>query len=154
MDAAEKKGASAGRRSSSFITGDKSRFHSNPSLGGLADGSISEIAFLQQLSFSVELRKRIVMKPELVAEYDRLLSQTQEMLALYREKQWVSILEGWRDELTSAAPDVDLRQHADRTARALGGMESIGEVALARHDEAFTKLLDALYATCTQIRNA
>jgi hypothetical protein len=93
------------------------------------------------------------MRPELVGEYHRLLSQTQEMLAIHREKRWVSILQSWRDELTSTPTAVDLRQHAERTARALGGMESIGEVALASQDESFKKLLDALYATCTQIRN-
>jgi hypothetical protein len=62
-------------------------------------------------------------------------------------------LQKWRDELTNAVPTVDLRKHAERTARALGGMESIGEIALASQDEAFIRLLDKLYATCRQIRN-
>jgi hypothetical protein len=93
------------------------------------------------------------MKPELVAEYVRLLSKTQEMLDLHREKQWVSVLQEWRDELTNPTPKPDLKRHAERTARALGGMESIGEVALASQDDAFMKLLDTLYATCLKIRN-
>jgi hypothetical protein len=93
------------------------------------------------------------MSPELVSEYLRLLSQTQEMLALHREKQWVSVLQEWRDELTNTTPTADLNRHAERTARALAGMESIGEVALASQDDAFTRLLDALYATCLRIRN-
>ena len=92
------------------------------------------------------------MSLELVAEYHRLLSQTEEMLALHNEKQWVWVLQRWRGELTSATPDFDLRQHAVRTARALGGIGSISEIALVSQDEPFTKLLVALYATCRQIR--
>jgi len=41
-----------------------------------------------------------------------------------------------------------------RTARALGGIGSISEIALVSQDVAFTRLLDALYATCRQIRNS
>ena len=74
------------------------------------------------------------------------------MLALHNEKQWVEALQKWRGELTSATPDFDLRQHAVRTARALGGIGSISEIALISQDEAFTKLLAALYATCREIR--
>lgn len=58
----------------------------------------------------------------------------------------------WRRELTSATPNVDLKQHAVRTARALGGLDSIAEVALLSEDQSFTKLLEALYATCRRIR--
>jgi hypothetical protein len=94
------------------------------------------------------------MSPELFAEYLRLLSQTQEMLAVHGGKQWIGVLQKWRDELTNTMPTVDLQRHAERTARALGGMESIGEVALASQNDAFKKLLDALYATCLKIRNA
>jgi hypothetical protein len=93
------------------------------------------------------------MNTELVAEYHRLLSLTQEMLALHREQQWVSVLERWRGEVTGTTPNVDLRQHAVRTARAMGGWGSLSEIALVSQNEAFTKLLDALYATCRQIRN-
>jgi hypothetical protein len=64
------------------------------------------------------------------------------------------VLQRWRGELTRATPDFDLRQHAVRTARALGGIGSISQIALVRQDQAFTKLLDALYATCRQIRNS
>jgi len=116
-----------------------------------------------------------VTSPDLVAEYRRLLSQTEEMLALHNEKQWVGVLQRWRSELTSAIPDFDLRQHAVRTARALGGLESISHIALVigihsatecvlqaesplnaptAQNVAFTTLLDALYATCRQIRNS
>jgi hypothetical protein len=93
-----------------------------------------------------------VLSPELVAEYHLLLSQTQELLAFRHEKQWVSMLQSWRRELTSVTADADLRRHAVRTARALGGIGSISEIALAGGDESFTKLLEALYATCRQIR--
>jgi hypothetical protein len=74
------------------------------------------------------------------------------MLSFHREKQWVSVLQRWRSELTSATLDFELRQHAVRTARALGGNGSISVIALVSQDDAFTKLLDALYATCRQIR--
>jgi hypothetical protein len=90
----------------------------------------------------------------LVAEYHRLLSQTEEMLALHREKQWVSVFQRWRSDLRSDMPDADLKRHAVRTARAMGGIGSISVIALFSQDDSFTKLLDALYATCRQIRNA
>jgi hypothetical protein len=94
-----------------------------------------------------------VISPELVAEYRRLMSQTQDTLALYHQNEWVAGLQKWRDELTSAMPTVDLRKHAERKARALGGMESIGEIALSCQDSAFGELLDKLYATCRRIQN-
>jgi len=95
-----------------------------------------------------------VIIPELVAEYRRLLFQTEKMLVRHNEKKWVGILQRWHCELTSATEDFDLRQHAVRTARALGGIGSISEIALVSQDVAFTRLLDALYATCRQIRNS
>jgi len=76
------------------------------------------------------------------------------MLARHLAKQWVSVLQAWRAELTDSTPEADLKRHAERTARALGGMESIGEVALSSQDDEFKKVLDALYATCLKIRNS
>ena len=96
----------------------------------------------------------IVMRPELIAEYHRLLSQTQEMLALHREERWVSVFQSWRSELRSDMPDADLRRHAVRTTRVMGGTGSISVIALFSRDDSFTKLLEALYASCRQIRNA
>ena len=93
------------------------------------------------------------MSLDLLAEYHQLLYQTEEMLALHNEEQWVNLLQGWRGELASNRTDFDLRKHAVRTARALGGIGSISQIALLSEDEPFTKLLDALYAACKQIRN-
>ena len=99
----------------------------------------------------MQVLKIIVISPGLVAEYRRLLSQTEEMLRLHNEKQWVGVLQRWRCELTSET-NFDLRQHAVRTARALGGIGSMSEIALLSQDAAFIKLLDTLYATCREIR--
>jgi uncharacterized membrane protein YccC len=93
-----------------------------------------------------------VLSPELVAEYHRLLFQTQEMLARYGEKEWATVFQRWRGELANATLNVDLRKHAVRTARAMGGLGSISQIAVVSQDETFTKLLEALYATCRQIR--
>jgi hypothetical protein len=76
------------------------------------------------------------------------------MLALHHQKQRVSVFQRWRSELVRAIPEADLKQHAVRTARAMGGLGSISEIALFSQDDSFTHLLDALYATCKQIRNA
>jgi hypothetical protein len=88
----------------------------------------------------------------LLAEYDRLLSRTQELLALHHEEQWVSLLERWRSEWTNAPQHVQLRPQVVRTARALGGIGSISEIALVKKDQALTKVLDDLYECCRQIR--
>jgi len=40
--------------------------------------------------------------------------QTKEILALYGGKQWVGVLQEWRDELTNAMPTADLKRHAER----------------------------------------
>jgi len=90
---------------------------------------------------------------DLLAEYHRLLYQTEEKLVFHNEKQWVNVLRRWHGELTSANSYVDLKQHAVRTARALGGIGSVSEIALIRQDEPFTEVLHGLYATCSQIRN-
>jgi len=91
------------------------------------------------------------VNPELVAEYHRLLSQAQQMLAHHREEQWVSVLQKRRDELTSGAQTSDLRQHVVQTARSLGGLDSMSLIAVLKRDDAFTQVLDALYATCREI---
>ena len=91
------------------------------------------------------------MNFDLLREYHRLLCNTEEMLTLHNQKQWVNVLQEWRGELTSTMTDLDLRQHAVRTARALGGIGSISEIALLGRDEPFKKLLDALYESCSQI---
>jgi hypothetical protein len=79
------------------------------------------------------------MSPELLAEYYELLRQTQDMLTRHRAKQWATVLQEWRAELTDSTRKADLQRHLERTARALGGMESIGEVALSRHDNDFKR---------------
>jgi hypothetical protein len=65
--------------------------------------------------------------PDLISEYDdELLVKIQEFI---RDSRWVSVLQSWREELKGPLGKGQLGAHAKRTARALGGMESIGEIA-------------------------
>jgi len=89
------------------------------------------------------------MSPELAAEYRNLLSQIQQKI---HDHGWVRVLQQWLDELKTINSTADWKRHAERTARALGGMESIGEIALASQDEALLNLVDRLYAACKGIR--
>jgi hypothetical protein len=41
-----------------------------------------------------------------------------------------------------------VKLHAARTATSLAGMESIGEIALARHAQELLSFVESLYATC------
>ena len=51
------------------------------------------------------------------------------------QERWVFALQAWREELIGNVSNAGLNEHAKRTAGALGGMESIGEIALADRDE-------------------
>jgi hypothetical protein len=89
--------------------------------------------------------------PNLISEYSELLKQVQGILEARHHDAWISALRTWREELAVDIDQATLRAHAERTARALGGMESIGEIALASRDTRFLKLVDSLYAKCKQI---
>jgi hypothetical protein len=58
------------------------------------------------------------------------------------------------DELTTIDSAAEWKRHAERTGSALGGMESIVEIALASEDASLLNLVDRLYAACKQIREA
>jgi len=73
------------------------------------------------------------------------------MLSARHREKWAATLNTWRAELRNDSSRAELQSHAARTARALGGMESIGEIALGDGDKEFLKLVEALYATCKQI---
>jgi hypothetical protein len=59
------------------------------------------------------------------------------MLVVRHQEKWVAPLNIWRSELKNGPSPSELRSHAERTARALGGMESIGEIALGDNDQEF-----------------
>jgi hypothetical protein len=89
--------------------------------------------------------------PNLVAEYDCLLAEIQKAMEARHHDQWVLALQAWRQELIGNISNVALNEHAKRTARALGGMESIGEIGLADRDERLLKLVEELFAKCKKI---
>lgn len=89
------------------------------------------------------------MSQELAAQYRNLLAETQQKL---HDGAWATVLQRWQNELKSIDAEADWKRHAERTARALGGMESIGEIALASQDASLLNLVDRLYAVCKQIR--
>jgi hypothetical protein len=88
---------------------------------------------------------------ELVAEYDGLLREVRKAMVDRHQETWASTLQAWGEELNPAISTSALREHAKRTARALGGMESIGEIAQTSHDEQLLKLVEALFAKCKAI---
>jgi hypothetical protein len=88
------------------------------------------------------------MEIPLISDYDRLLEKTQEALNTRHCDAWVAVLRGWRAELKSIDSETGLRSHASRTARALGGMGLIGDIALAERDADFLKLVDDLHTKC------
>lgn len=92
--------------------------------------------------------------PNLVREYNVLLGDVQEKLQIRHQDVWVSALQRWRDELTENLSNMALSAHAKRTARTLGGMESIGEIASADRDQRFLELVEALFAKCREIEKA
>lgn len=91
------------------------------------------------------------MSPELATQYRDLLAETRRKI---HDREWSNVLQQWLDELTSLDSAADWKRHAARTARALGGMESIGERALASQDASLRKVVERLYAVCAQIREA
>ena len=121
--------------------GDKSRLRSNP------------LPLLGVFPFRSQNQSNVwdnsVMNPELAAQYRGLLSETQQKL---HDRAWVNVLQQWLDELATIDSAAQWKRHAERTARALGGMESIGEIALASQDASLLNLVDRLYAACKQIR--
>lgn len=88
------------------------------------------------------------MSPE-QAEYRDLLSQIQQVI---HDNAWGMVLQQWLDELKTIDSLADWKRHAERTARALGGIESIGEIALASQDSSLPGLVDRLYAACKHIQ--
>jgi hypothetical protein len=88
--------------------------------------------------------------PNLVAKYDCLLAEVQKAMQARHHDHWVLALQAWREELVGIT-NAGLNEHAKRTARALGGMESIGEIALADRDERLLKLVEELFARCKKI---
>jgi hypothetical protein len=86
---------------------------------------------------------------DLVSEYDDLLIKIQEFV---RDSRWVSVLQSWREELKSPLGKEQLGAHAKRTARALAGMESIGDIASADPNREFLAEVEDLFAKCKEIR--
>jgi len=86
-----------------------------------------------------------------ISRYDELLARTQAMLSARHQEKWAAALNTWRAELKNRLSPAELRSHAQRTARALGGMESIGEIALGDNDQEFLRLVEDLFAICKEI---
>jgi hypothetical protein len=47
--------------------------------------------------------------------------------------------------------DEDLSRHAQKAIRALGGMESIGEIAVGSGDKAFIDAVESLYKSAKRL---
>jgi len=87
----------------------------------------------------------------LTLQYDRELEKVEDCLKMHHEPGWASILQVWRNELKHVSDLSVLKRHAARTSRSLGGMESLGEVALMINDAELLRLIEDLYASCKLI---
>ena len=88
---------------------------------------------------------------QLLSRYSADLEIAQILLRLHHEHALVKAVQALREELERVPDTVALKALAARTARALGGMGSIGETALGLNDKVLLSLLNDLYATCNQI---
>ncbi len=70
------------------------------------------------------------------------------------DRTWVEVLQVWREELRRLADQTALKAHAARTARGMGGMESLGEIILMGNDPNELRLLEELYAICKFISSS
>jgi hypothetical protein len=86
-----------------------------------------------------------------LAEYEELLIAGEKLLEARHLTENALLFRAWRKELKEDTRIDAVKKHATRTARSLGGMESIGEIALARHDRELLSFVESLYATCEDI---
>ncbi len=84
---------------------------------------------------------------KLVSQYDLRLEKVQDALR-GKDQAWVRTLGTWRDELLRASDEAALNAHAARTARSMGGMESLGEAIMMENNPIEMRLLEELYAMC------
>ena len=98
-------------------------------------------------------RMTIIMSPidGLISQYDRELGNVEGRLQRHHEVGWANILQTWRNELSHVSDLATLKKHATRTSRSLGGMESLGEVAMVINDPELLRLIEDLYASCKLI---
>ena len=80
--------------------------------------------------------------------YEELLAQAEKLSAERQLKEIATAFRTWRAELETESPYLNIREHASRTARSLGGMESIGEIAIARSDQELLAVVEALDGIC------
>jgi hypothetical protein len=85
---------------------------------------------------------------QLLSRYSADLEIAQILLKFHHDHGAVNALQALRDEFAQVPDTVALKALAARTARSLGGMESIGE---GLNDKLFASLKDDLYAICKQI---
>jgi hypothetical protein len=73
------------------------------------------------------------------------------MLEKRHAPDWADVIQNWTIQLSSPISDEDLAKHAKRTIRALGGMGSIGEIALADSEKVFTESVESLYRAAKDV---
>ena len=93
----------------------------------------------------------VKLADRLIRQYDHELCEMVRALETRRLKGSAVVYREWQNELAGINSADELRKHAKRTARSFGGMESIGEIALADGDKELLQLIDSLFATCAKI---
>ncbi len=88
---------------------------------------------------------------QLLSRYSTDLEIAQILLRFHHDHAAVDVLQALREELVRVPDTVALKALAARTARGLGGMESIGEMASGLNDKLLVSVVEDLYATCKEI---
>ena len=89
----------------------------------------------------------------LVSQYDLQLRRMQDVFKEH-DREWFDVLQRWREDLHKISDQDALKAHASRTARTMGGMESLGEVVMMGNDPEALHLLEELYAVCKFITSS
>jgi hypothetical protein len=90
---------------------------------------------------------------ELVLRYSLQLGKLRDALNGH-DRASVDLLQTWREELRQISDQEELKAHATRTARNMGGMGSLAEVVMMGKDPHELRLLQELYAICKLIRSS
>jgi hypothetical protein len=90
---------------------------------------------------------------DVLLDYRRDLKVIHDMLQSRHHQRLAEVIETWLSELSVRRTNENLSRHAKRAIRALGGMESVGEIALASGDKTFLAAVESLYNSATTLKD-
>ncbi len=97
------------------------------------------------------MNKKAQFPKEALLDYRRDLKIIHEMVQSRHHDKLARVIKAWLSELSVPMTDEDLSRHAQKAIRALGGMESIGEIAVGSGDKAFIDAVESLYNSAKRL---